>query len=74
MVASAARQDAITLFALAAVDVARREAALTRLAELSPPPDAEIDVASALVDPAHLATWRQDVLEIYFGLWSPRSK
>jgi hypothetical protein len=71
---SAERQDAVTLIALAAVDVGRRAAALTRLAELSPPPDAEIDVASALADPALLAVWRQDILEIYFGLWSPRSK
>jgi hypothetical protein len=72
IVAAARREDAITLFALAAVDEPRRRTVLERLAELSPPPDAEIDVDSALVNPEHLASWRTDVLEIYFGLWSPR--
>jgi hypothetical protein len=72
LLAAAQRQDAITLFALAAVDDGRRKAALERLAELSPPPDVEIDVESALVNSEHLATWRKDVLEIYFGLWAPK--
>jgi ferric-dicitrate binding protein FerR (iron transport regulator) len=72
LLAAAQRQDAITLLALAAVDDARRKVALERLAELSPPPDAEIDVDSALINPDHLATWRTDILEIYFGLWAPR--
>jgi hypothetical protein len=72
ILAGAQRQDAITLMALAAVDDARRKAALERLAELSPPPDVEIDVDSALANPEHLATWRTDILEIYFGLWAPK--
>jgi hypothetical protein len=71
ILANARREDAITLIALAAVD-ARRKLVLERLAELSPPPDAEIDVDSALTNPEHLAVWRTDVLEIYFGLWAPK--
>jgi hypothetical protein len=69
---AAQREDAITLLALAAVDDGRRRAALERLAEISPPPDADIDVDSVLANPDHLATWRTDILEIYFGLWAPK--
>jgi len=65
------RRDAVLLLALAAVDPARRAAALARLAELSPPPDAEISAESAAANPAQLAIWQQDVLAIYFGLWGP---
>lgn len=72
ILAAADRRDAVTLFALAAVDEPRRRAILARLYELSPPPDAVIDVDSALVNADELATWRQDVLEIYLGLWAPK--
>lgn len=72
ILAAARREDAITLFALAAVDDPRRADALDKLAELSPPPDAEISVETAMTNPEHLATWRTDVLEIYFGLWAPK--
>ena len=71
ILAKAERPDAVVLLALAAVDPQRRLAVLTRLAELSPPPDAEISAESAATDPAQLAVWQQDVLEIYFGLWGP---
>lgn len=72
ILAAARREDAITLFALAAVDERRRSAVLEKLAELSPPPDVEITVESAMTNPEHLAIWRTDVLEIYFGLWAPK--
>jgi ferric-dicitrate binding protein FerR (iron transport regulator) len=68
----AERRDAITLIALAAVD-ARGAAVLERLMELSPPPDAEISVESALADPLHFGAWRNDILEIYYGMWGPRA-
>jgi hypothetical protein len=72
LLALADRRDAITLVALAAIDT-RRRAVLERLMELSPPPDAEISVDSALVNPDHFGTWRNDILEIYYGLWGPRA-
>jgi hypothetical protein len=72
LLAIAERQDAIMLIALASIDSQRR-AVLERLMELSPPPDAEISVESALDDPNHFGTWRNDVLEIYYGLWGPRA-
>lgn len=72
ILAAARREEAITLFALAAVDESRRADALDRLAELSPPPDAEITVETAMTNPEHLAIWRTDVLEIYLGLWAPK--
>jgi hypothetical protein len=71
VLALADRRDAITLIALAQID-ARRRAVLERLMELSPPPDAEITVDTALVDPDHFALWRNDILEIFYGLWGPR--
>jgi hypothetical protein len=71
IVARADRRDAVVLLALAAVDPGRRIAVLARLAELSPPPDVEITAETAASDPAHLAEWQKDVLEIYFGLWGP---
>jgi hypothetical protein len=71
IVARADRRDAVVLLALAAVDPGRRVAVLARLAELSPPPDVEITAETAASDPAHLAEWQKDVLEIYFGLWGP---
>ncbi len=71
ILAKAERQDAVVLLALAAVDPERRLAVLTRLAELSPPPDAEISAESAATDPAQLTVWQRDVFEIYFGMWGP---
>jgi hypothetical protein len=72
LLAIADRRDAMTLIAVAAFDPQRR-AVLERLMELSPPPDAEISVDSALTDPLHFAAWRNDILEIYYGLWGPRA-
>lgn len=70
----AERQDAVVLLALAAIDPARRVRAFEKLAELSPPPDVEITAESVLTNAEHLATWQQDVLEIYFGLFGPDAK
>jgi hypothetical protein len=72
LLAIAERRDAITLLGAAAID-ARARAVLERLMELSPPPDAEISVDSALTDPLHFGAWRNDVLEIYYGMWGPRA-
>ncbi|HEY5944014.1 MAG TPA: FecR domain-containing protein [Kofleriaceae bacterium] len=72
LLALAEERDAITLIALATIDT-RRRAVLERLMELSPPPDAEISVDSALADPNHFGMWRNDVLEIYYGTWGPRA-
>lgn len=72
LLAVADRRDAITLIAVAAFDP-RRKDVLERLMELSPPPDAEISVDSALEDPLHFGAWRNDILEIYYGLWGPRA-
>jgi ferric-dicitrate binding protein FerR (iron transport regulator) len=72
LLAIAERRDSITLIALAAIDP-RGAAVLERLMELSPPPDAEISVESALADPLHFGAWRNDILEIYYGLWGPRA-
>lgn len=72
ILAAARREDAVTLFGLAAVDEPRRAVVLEKLAELSPPPDAEITVETAMTNPEHLSIWRTDVLEIYFGLWAPK--
>ena len=72
LLAIAERRDAITLLALAAID-SRARAVLERLMELSPPPDAEISVDSALTDPLHFGAWRNDILEIYYGMWGPRA-
>ncbi|HEX5061982.1 MAG TPA: FecR domain-containing protein [Kofleriaceae bacterium] len=80
----AERRDAITLIALAAIEgdpnpspkgcvVGRCRSVLERLMELSPPPDAEITVDSALTDPNHFGAWRNDILEIYYGMWGPRA-
>lgn len=74
ILAKADRRDGVVLVALAAVDPQRRLAVLTRLAELSPPPDAEITADSAATDAAHMAAWQKDILEIYFGLWGPDAK
>jgi ferric-dicitrate binding protein FerR (iron transport regulator) len=71
VLALADRRDAITLVALSQIDP-RRRAVLERLTELSPPPDAEITVDSALTDAAQFALWRNDILEIFYGLWGPR--
>ena len=68
----AERRDAISLLAVAAIESNAR-AVLERLMELSPPPDAEISVDSALADPLHFAAWRNDILEIYYGMWGPRA-
>ncbi len=73
LLAIADRRDAMTLIAAAAIDP-RGRAVLERLMELSPPPDAEISVDSALSDPAHFAAWRTDILEIYYALWGPRAE
>ncbi|HEY5926937.1 MAG TPA: FecR domain-containing protein [Kofleriaceae bacterium] len=72
LLALADRRDAITLIAAAAIDP-RASAVLERLMELSPPPDAEISVDSALEDPNHFGQWRNDILEIYYGMWGPRA-
>lgn len=72
LLALADRRDAITLIALAAIDT-RKAAVLERLMELSPPPDAEISVDSAIANPDHFAIWRTDILEIYYGMWGPRA-
>ena len=66
------KPDLITLIAVAAIDP-RGRAVLERLMELSPPPDAEISVDSALADPNHFGMWRNDILEIYYGMWGPRA-
>jgi ferric-dicitrate binding protein FerR (iron transport regulator) len=71
LLAAADRRDAITLIAAAAIDP-QGATVLERLMELSPPPDAEITVESALADPVHFSVWRNDILEIYYGLWGPR--
>lgn len=42
---------------------------LARLVELSPPPDAEIAVDTALEDPAELAEWPRDIVEVYLGVF-----
>jgi ferric-dicitrate binding protein FerR (iron transport regulator) len=73
LLAAATDRDAITLIAAAAIDP-QPAAVLGRLMELSPPPDAEISVESALARPEHFATWKKDVLEVYFGMWGPRAK
>ena len=76
LLAIAQSRDGITLIALAAIH--RREpagrAVLERLMELSPPPDAEISVDSALVDDDHFGMWRNDILEIYYGMWGPNAR
>jgi ferric-dicitrate binding protein FerR (iron transport regulator) len=72
LLAIAERRDAITLIALAAMDP-RGKAVLERLMELSPPPDAEISVDSALENRDHFSIWRNDILEIYYGMWGPRA-
>jgi hypothetical protein len=72
LLAVAERRDAMTLIAVATFDP-RRRAVLERLMELSPPPDAEISVDSALSDPLHFGAWRNDILEIYYGMWGPRA-
>ena len=63
-------RDAITLIALAAIDT-RGRVVLERLVELSPPPDAEITVDGALEDPAQLAAWRTDIIEVFIGVYGP---
>ena len=77
LLAIADRRDAITLISLAATHLEPTDpigrAVLERLMELSPPPDAEISVDSALEDPNHFGMWRNDVLEIYYGMWGPRA-
>ena len=73
LLAAAERRDAITLIAAAAID-AQGARVLERLMELSPPPDAEITVENALADPEKLAAWRNDIVEIYIGLWSAPQK
>ena len=72
LLAAAEDKDAITLIALAAVDDAHRAAVLARLVELSPPPDAEITVDTAMRDPAKLATWRNDIVDVYIYTWAPK--
>lgn len=72
LLAIAQDRDAITLIALAAID-ARKAAVLERLMELSPPPDAEISVDSAIENPEHFGIWRTDILEIHYGMWGPRA-
>jgi len=75
LLAIAQDRDAITLIALAAIHRSEPagRAVLERLMELSPPPDAEISVDSALVDDVAFGTWRNDILEIYYGMWGPRA-
>jgi len=87
LLAIADHRDAITLIALAGIENdptpspnphcvqgnGHCRAVLERLMELSPPPDAEITVDSALTDPNHFGTWRNDILEIYYGMWGPRA-
>jgi ferric-dicitrate binding protein FerR (iron transport regulator) len=72
LLAAAEDKDAVTLIALAAVDDAHRATVLTRLVELSPPPDAEITVDTAMRDPDKLATWRTDIVDIYIYIWAPK--
>ncbi|MBV8756693.1 MAG: FecR domain-containing protein [Deltaproteobacteria bacterium] len=66
-------QDAITLVAIGAIDPSRRAAVLARLAEISPPPG-EVTVASATASAADFATWRDDVVDTYVGLWASPPK
>jgi len=73
LLAAAETRDAITLIALAAID-ANPTRVLARLMELSPPPDAEITVDTALSDPEKLAAWRTDIIEIWAGLYRPGAK
>jgi ferric-dicitrate binding protein FerR (iron transport regulator) len=72
LLAAAEDKDAVTLIALAAVDDAHRATVLTRLVELSPPPDAEITVDTAMRDPDKLATWRTDIVDVYIYTWAPK--
>ena len=72
LLAAAEDKDAVTLIALAAVDDAHRASVLTRLVELSPPPDAEITVDTAMRDPDKLATWRTDIVDVYIYTWAPK--
>jgi ferric-dicitrate binding protein FerR (iron transport regulator) len=59
---SAARpRDAITVVALAAVDLPGRARALARLVELAPPPG-DITPDTALRDPSALAAWRDAIV------------
>ena len=71
LLAAAEDRDAITLVGLASIDP-RARAVLERLMELSPPPDAEITVDSALENPEHLAVWRRDIVEIFIGMYGPQ--
>jgi ferric-dicitrate binding protein FerR (iron transport regulator) len=71
LLALAKDRDAITVIALyAAVDDAQRLGVLSRLYEISPPPDVEITPETALEDPAKLAAWSQDIVEVYRGVWA----
>jgi hypothetical protein len=72
LLAAAEDKDAITLVALAAVDDAHRATVLARLVDLSPPPDAEITVDTAMRDPEKLATWRTDIVDVYIYTWAPK--
>lgn len=72
LLVAAEEKDAVTLIALAAADAAHRAKVLTRLAELSPPPDAEITVETAQTDPDKFATWRTDIVDVYIGIWAPK--
>jgi ferric-dicitrate binding protein FerR (iron transport regulator) len=72
LLAAAEDKDAVTLIALAAVDDAHRATVLARLVELSPPPDAEITVDSAMADPSKLAEWRTDIVDVYIYTWAPK--
>lgn len=72
LLAAAEDKDAITLIALAAVDDAHRATVLARLVELSPPPDAEITVDTAMRDPEKLAAWRTDIVDVYIYTWAPK--
>jgi hypothetical protein len=72
LLASAEEQDSITLIAVATVDPVGRRAVLERLYELSPPPDVDVTVDSAMENPAMFEIWRRDIAEVYRGIYAPK--
>jgi ferric-dicitrate binding protein FerR (iron transport regulator) len=70
VLAAAETPDAITLIALAAIDVAHRPRILARLAEVQPPPS-DVTVEAATAGGAPFDAWRDDIVETYLRLWRP---
>jgi hypothetical protein len=62
--------DAITLIAIAAIDVPHRAKILARLAEVQPPPS-DVTVETAALGGVPFDAWRDDIVEIYLRLWRP---